>query len=81
MCALQYGIRPEYEEVPDEAFRVIVCEEEKLQGIIGVAHERPEFATAMWTAACGWVGRRSRRVLATLQDAARGSNSSLRPSA
>ena len=47
MRASQYGTRPECEEVPDEAFRVIVFEEEKLQGIIGVAHERPEFAAAM----------------------------------
>jgi len=44
---LKYGIRPEYEEVPDEAFRVIVFEEEKLQGITGVAYERPEFAAAV----------------------------------
>jgi len=45
--ASQYGIRPEYEEVPDEAFMVIVFEEEKLQGITGVAYERPEFAAAV----------------------------------
>ena len=45
--ASQYGIRPEYEEVPDEAFMIIVFDEGKLQGITGVAHERPEFAAAM----------------------------------
>jgi len=45
--ASQYGIRPEYEEVPDEAFMIIVFDDEKLQGITGVAHERPEFAAAM----------------------------------
>jgi len=44
---LQYGIRPEYEEVTDEAFMVIVFAEEKLQGITGVAYERPEFAAAV----------------------------------
>jgi len=45
--ASQYGIRPEYEEVPDEAFMIIVFDEGRLQGITGVAHERPEFAAAM----------------------------------
>jgi putative acetyltransferase len=45
--ASQYGIRPEYEEVPDEAFMIIVFDEARLQGITGVAHERPEFAAAM----------------------------------
>jgi len=45
--ASQYGIRPEYEEVPDEAFMIIVFDEGKLQGITGVAHERPGFAAAM----------------------------------
>jgi putative acetyltransferase len=45
--ASQYGIRPEYDEVPDEAFMIIVFDEEKLQMITGVAHERPEFAAAM----------------------------------
>ena len=45
--ASQYGIRPEYEEVPDEAFMIIVFDEGKLQGVTGVAHERPEFAAAM----------------------------------
>ena len=45
--ASQYGIRSEYEEVPDEASMIIVFDEEKLQGITGVAHERPEFAAAM----------------------------------
>src|SRR5512136_2884854 len=45
--ASQYGIRSEYEEVPDEAFMIIVFDEAKLQGIMGVAHERPEFAAAM----------------------------------
>jgi putative acetyltransferase len=45
--ASQYGIRPEYEEVPDEAFMIIVFDEGTLQGITGVAHERSEFAAAM----------------------------------
>ena len=45
--ASQYGIRSEYEEVPDEASMIIVFDEGKLQGITGVAHERPEFAAAM----------------------------------
>jgi hypothetical protein len=44
---LLYGIRPEYEEGPDEAFMITVFDDAKLQAITGVARERPEFAGAM----------------------------------
>ena len=37
----------EYEEMPDEAFTIIVFDDEGLQGITGVAHKRPEFSAAM----------------------------------
>jgi putative acetyltransferase len=45
--ASKYGIRCEYDQVPDEAFMIIVYDEEKFKGINGVARERPEFAAAM----------------------------------
>ena len=45
--ASKYGIRCEYDLVPDEAFMIVVYDEEKIKGINGVAKERPEFAAAM----------------------------------
>lgn len=45
--ASKYGIRCEYGEVPDEAFMIIVFDEKRMQGVQGVAKERPEFAAAM----------------------------------
>ncbi len=45
--ASKYGIRCEYEAVPDEAFMIVVFDEKKIKGINGVARERPEFAAAM----------------------------------
>jgi len=43
----KHGIRCEYGEVPDEAFMIVVFDESRMQGVKGVAKERPEFATAM----------------------------------
>jgi len=45
--ASKCGIRCEYGEVPDEAFMIIVFDEERMQGVQGVARERPELAAAM----------------------------------
>ena len=45
--ASKYGILCEYDQVPDEAFMMVVYDEEKLKGLNGVAKERPEFAVAM----------------------------------
>jgi putative acetyltransferase len=45
--ASQYGIHSEYAEIPDEAFMIVVFDQEKLNGVHGVAHQRPEFLTAM----------------------------------
>ncbi len=45
--ASKYGIRCEYSKVPDEAFMIAVFDESKMQGVKGVAKERPEFAAAM----------------------------------
>ena len=45
--ASKYGIRCEYKQVPDEAFMIVVYDEEKIKGINGVAKERSEFAAAM----------------------------------
>ena len=45
--ASKYGIRCEYDEVPDEAFMIVVFDQDRMQGVRGVAKERPEFAAAM----------------------------------
>ncbi len=45
--ASRYGVRCEYEEVPDEAFMIMVFDQKKFQGVHGVAKERPEFSPAM----------------------------------
>ena len=45
--ASKYGVRCEYGEVPDEAFMIIVFDEGRMQGVTGVAKERPELAPAM----------------------------------
>jgi len=45
--ASKYGIRCEYPEVPDEAFMIVVLDDKRMQGLQGVAKERPEFAAAM----------------------------------
>jgi putative acetyltransferase len=45
--ASKYGITCEYAEVPDEAFLIVVLDEERMRGVRGTARERPEFATAM----------------------------------
>jgi putative acetyltransferase len=44
--ASQYGIRSEW-DVPDDAFMVLALDDEKMEGILGVARYRPEFAEAM----------------------------------
>ena len=45
--ASKYGIRCEYDEVPDEAFMMIVFQPQAIRGIRGTAKIRPEFAAAM----------------------------------
>jgi putative acetyltransferase len=45
--ASKYGIQCEYKEVPDEAFMIVVYDEEIIKGINGIAKQRPEFAAAM----------------------------------
>ena len=45
--ASKYGIRCEYDEVPDEAFMIVLFDQDRMQGVRGVAKERPEFAVAM----------------------------------
>jgi putative acetyltransferase len=42
-----YGIVSEYENVPDEAFMILVLDEVALKAVSGVAKYRPEFASAM----------------------------------
>jgi putative acetyltransferase len=45
--ASRYGIRSEYDQVPDEAFLIVVFDPVKFRGVRGVAKERPEFSTAV----------------------------------
>jgi len=42
--ASRLGIRCEYDGVPDEAFMILMLDEEAMAGISGVAKYRPEFA-------------------------------------
>jgi putative acetyltransferase len=41
--ASRFGIRCEYDGVPDEAFMILVLKDDVLAGISGVARYRPEF--------------------------------------
>jgi putative acetyltransferase len=45
--ASRYGIRSEYENVPDEAFMILVLDQAALKGVSGVAKYRPEFSSAI----------------------------------
>ena len=45
--ASHYGIRSEYESVPDEAFMILAFDQAALKGISGVAKYRPEFSSAI----------------------------------
>ena len=45
--ASKYGIRCEYDQVPEEAFMILVFRPQEFQGVHGVAIERPEFASAI----------------------------------
>jgi len=45
--ASQHGVRSEYENVPDEAFMILVLKPVVLEGVSGVAKYRPEFASAL----------------------------------
>lgn len=43
----RYGIASEYENVPDEAFMILVFDQTALKGVSGVAKYLTEFATAI----------------------------------
>ena len=45
--ASRYGIKSEYENVPDEAFLILVIDQAVLEGVSGIAKYRPEFSSAM----------------------------------
>lgn len=45
--ASTYGVASEYDNVPDEAFMILVLDERALAGVSGVARYRPEFDAAM----------------------------------
>lgn len=44
--ASKRGIGCEYDQVPDDAFMILVLDEEAIRGVRGVARQRPEFGTA-----------------------------------
>jgi putative acetyltransferase len=43
----RYKIISEYENVPDEAFMILVFKKAALDGVSGVAKYRPEFASSI----------------------------------
>jgi putative acetyltransferase len=45
--ASTYGIRCEYEQVPDEAFMILVFNPKAFQGVHGIGKQRPEFAAGV----------------------------------
>lgn len=45
--ASRYGIKSEYENVPDEAFLILIIDQAVLEGVSGIAKYRPEFSSAM----------------------------------
>jgi len=45
--ALDHGIRSQWEEVPDEAFMILVLDESAMAGVSGVARYRKEFDEAV----------------------------------
>jgi len=45
--ASRYGIQSEYENVPDEAFMILVFDQAALEGVSGIAKYRPEFGPAI----------------------------------
>jgi putative acetyltransferase len=45
--AARYSVRCEHDQVPDEAFMIVVFDRKQFQGVEGVARERPEFSSAM----------------------------------
>jgi putative acetyltransferase len=45
--ASRFGLRSQWEGIPDEAFMVLVMEDEAMRGIEGVARYRDEFDMAM----------------------------------
>ncbi len=47
VSACQHGLRSQWEGVPDEAFMVIILDDNVMQGISGVARYRDEFDEAM----------------------------------
>ena len=47
MPASRSGIMSEYENVPDEAFMILVFDQASLKDVSGVAKYRPEFSTAI----------------------------------
>jgi putative acetyltransferase len=45
--ASKYGIKPQWEGVPDEAFMIMILDKETMAGVSGVATYRKEFDEAM----------------------------------
>jgi putative acetyltransferase len=47
VSASRYGVKSEYENVPDEAFMILVFDQASLKDVSGVAKYRPEFSSAI----------------------------------
>lgn len=45
--ASRFGIKSEYENVPDEAFMILVFDKTSFKDVSGIAKYRPEFSTAI----------------------------------
>ena len=45
--ASAYGIQPQWDGVPDEAFMIYILNDDEMQGVCGVARYRDEFDAAM----------------------------------
>ena len=45
--AAKYGLRPQWDGVPDEVFMVLVLDQDSMAGVSGVAMYRDEFSEAM----------------------------------
>jgi len=45
--ASHYDIKSEYEDVPNDAFMILVFDQASIEGVTGVAKYRPEFGSAM----------------------------------
>lgn len=46
-CASKYGIRPQWDDIPDETFMVLFLDPDAMKGVSGTAYYRDEFNISM----------------------------------